>query len=460
MRALDIVKTALCLALFAGVSAAAVKNVAVVEAEVDAQSGVTEKLNKAEVREITAEIRRQAVKNLPRGKFNIMTSETVMSQGSAKLEECADENCVISLGAKIGADYIVRGLISKFQTKITLTVEIYETEDGNLVASSDAVRSENAGDLLEYSKNACAEMYKQFIESLDAGASSAAQGPVRVNIAPTVEGGRGSKYALAILIDPADGGTIVFSPNKSAYYAGEKVSVWATANPGYSFGGWTGAASGFALRTQVVMNGDRSLTAHFTKAGERRTTDDASNAPVSGRKGKGGLTLAVISSGESNSDDGSALLFQIGGAAERPIWEKYLSYVVETNLWIGSYKSSKWEAQYHLVSDDIDNNYSYGYGYYGGGTLPTDAEVEDHRSRVVFGFNIPALLLVDIGMISLETGLQYDMLFNGYANAVFNVGCVMGAGVLFGKNHNTNLFIRWNFGSAFNSMTIGMRQFF
>lgn len=63
-------------------------------------------------------------------------------------------------------------------------------------------------------------------------------------------------------------------------------------------------------------------------------------------------------------------------------------------------------------------------------------------------------------MISLETGLQYDMLFNGYANAVFNVGCVMGAGVLFGKNHNTNLFIRWNFGSAFNSMTIGMRQFF
>jgi hypothetical protein len=147
MRANTAVKMIALLAFFAGICAAQVKYVAVVETEVDAHSGASAKLNKAEVRQITQELRREAVKNLlPREKFHIMTSETVMAQGSAVLEECAEENCVISLGSKIGADYIVRGTISKFGTKLTLSVEIYETENGTLVASSDPIRSEKAAE--------------------------------------------------------------------------------------------------------------------------------------------------------------------------------------------------------------------------------------------------------------------------------------------------------------------------
>jgi len=165
MRTTTIVKTAALLALLALAAAAQVKNVAVVETELDAQSGASADLNPAEVRQVTAELRRQAVENLPRGAYNIMTSETVMAQGGAVLEECADENCVIILGSKIGADYIVRGLISKFQTKLTLTVEIYETENGNLVAASDPVRSEIIGDLLEKAAASCSEMYKKFADA-------------------------------------------------------------------------------------------------------------------------------------------------------------------------------------------------------------------------------------------------------------------------------------------------------
>jgi TolB-like protein len=142
-----------------------VANVAVIETEMDIQSGVNKELTKAEVREITAELRRQAVKNLPKSKYNVMTEATVQAQGAAVLEECFQENCLITLGSKIGADYIVRGTISKFQKRFTLSVEIYDTEDGNLIVSSDPVRSESIDKLLDASASACADMYKTFIET-------------------------------------------------------------------------------------------------------------------------------------------------------------------------------------------------------------------------------------------------------------------------------------------------------
>ena len=156
-------------ALFAAMTASAalaqIKYVAVIETELDATSGAADDLSAAEVRQITAELRREAVENLPRARYNIMTSETVQAQGGAVLEECADENCVIILGSKIGADYIVRGIVSKFKTKLTLSIEMYETENGTLVASSDPVRSENAAELLERSAAACANMYKKFLDA-------------------------------------------------------------------------------------------------------------------------------------------------------------------------------------------------------------------------------------------------------------------------------------------------------
>jgi hypothetical protein len=155
----------LMMALFAGTAAAQIKYVAVVETEVDAQSGAAAKLNKAEVRQITTVLRNEARNNMPSGKYKIMTAETVIAQGSAKLEECAEENCVISLGAKIGADYIVRGIVSKFGTKLTLSVEIYETEDGTLVGSA-RVSSEKAEELLEKTVAESKVLYKNFVNEM------------------------------------------------------------------------------------------------------------------------------------------------------------------------------------------------------------------------------------------------------------------------------------------------------
>jgi uncharacterized protein (TIGR02145 family) len=174
----------LIMVIFAGISVAGVKNVAVVETEIDRESGA--KVTKAENRVVTAELRRVAVNSLPRGEYNVMTSETVIAQGSAFAVDCNEENCVIALGSKIGADYIVRGTVSKLGTKLTLSVEMYETENGNLVASS-AIRAENITALVEKIAGACAEMYSTF---------AGIQEPEPVSVAPAADvrqqSGRGS----------------------------------------------------------------------------------------------------------------------------------------------------------------------------------------------------------------------------------------------------------------------------
>ncbi|GBU21007.1 hypothetical protein R80B4_00894 [Fibrobacteres bacterium R8-0-B4] len=162
MNMRTLVKMAALTALIASMPAWAVKFVAVVETEVDEASGASAEMTAAEVRLMTAGLRREAVKNLPKDRFNIMTAETVIAQGGAVLESCIDENCVIALGTKIGADYIVRGIISKLRARFALSVEMYETENGNLVASSDLVSSENIGELVEKGAAACGEMYRKF----------------------------------------------------------------------------------------------------------------------------------------------------------------------------------------------------------------------------------------------------------------------------------------------------------
>jgi hypothetical protein len=147
-------------ALIAAPAIAQIKYVAVVETELDAQSAASASLSKADVREITAVLRNEARNTLPSGKYKIMTTESVIAQGGAILEECSEENCVVSLGTKIGADYIVRGIISGFGTKLTLTIEAYETEDGTLVGSARAV-SESPEELLEKAAEICGDMYKK-----------------------------------------------------------------------------------------------------------------------------------------------------------------------------------------------------------------------------------------------------------------------------------------------------------
>jgi uncharacterized repeat protein (TIGR02543 family) len=83
-------------------------------------------------------------------------------------------------------------------------------------------------------------------------------------------------YTLAIT---ATNGSVAKSPNTATYSYGQVVTLTATANAGYSFGSWTGSATGTTNPVTITMNGNKAVTANFTAIAYTLTTT-ASNGSV------------------------------------------------------------------------------------------------------------------------------------------------------------------------------------
>ncbi|MBF0103189.1 MAG: InlB B-repeat-containing protein, partial [Desulfobacterales bacterium] len=63
----------------------------------------------------------------------------------------------------------------------------------------------------------------------------------------------------------AANGTVTKNPNKTSYACGESVTLTATPSSGYSFGSWTGDASGTNSSVTMTMNANKTVTANFTQ---------------------------------------------------------------------------------------------------------------------------------------------------------------------------------------------------
>lgn len=74
-----------------------------------------------------------------------------------------------------------------------------------------------------------------------------------------------SEYTLDLVVHP--GGKVNASPSQTAYAPGTSVSLSATAESGYVFGGWTGDLAGTANPASVVMNASKRIEAHFRATG-------------------------------------------------------------------------------------------------------------------------------------------------------------------------------------------------
>ena len=102
----------------------------------------------SECRFLTDELRSQAGVALPPYMgYTIMTRENinVMLPPGKSLEEC-EGTCIAETGKNIAADYVAQARVGKFGTKLTLTVELYETASGKLLASYTALQP-SASDL-------------------------------------------------------------------------------------------------------------------------------------------------------------------------------------------------------------------------------------------------------------------------------------------------------------------------
>ena len=71
-------------------------------------------------------------------------------------------------------------------------------------------------------------------------------------------------YTLSVGTNPYGGGTVGISPQKSAYCAGDVVTLAATPYSAYTFSFWSGDAGGSINPITITMNSNKSVTANFT----------------------------------------------------------------------------------------------------------------------------------------------------------------------------------------------------
>lgn len=85
-------------------------------------------------------------------------------------------------------------------------------------------------------------------------------------------GGSANEFALNTTVSPAAAGTITKSPSAAYYAPNSTVQLTATANEGWKFIGWEGAATGSSNTASVsITDKDLSVTAKFELVGESTT---------------------------------------------------------------------------------------------------------------------------------------------------------------------------------------------
>ncbi len=144
--------------------ALAINNVAVLE--LLPNESVAEHIKIEESRHLTDELRRQAVTILPKGEYSVLTRDNIISliPPDEKEAECLAESCAVDIGRVIGAEYITQGTIGTFGSKMTISVELYETMSGKLLHSI-VFESANIDGLLAAIRNYAQPLFQSILDS-------------------------------------------------------------------------------------------------------------------------------------------------------------------------------------------------------------------------------------------------------------------------------------------------------
>jgi len=92
----------------------------------------------AELTYLTNKLRETAVKILPKDRFGVMTTESIVAfLGSQErlIKVCKESSCLADLGRQVSADYVAQGRIGRFSNNLTIMVELYSVKSGVLMDS-------------------------------------------------------------------------------------------------------------------------------------------------------------------------------------------------------------------------------------------------------------------------------------------------------------------------------------
>jgi uncharacterized repeat protein (TIGR02543 family) len=97
------------------------------------------------------------------------------------------------------------------------------------------------------------------------------------------------EYYLTVIVDPSGAGGVTKSPGQLIYHYGDVVQLKAYAASGYTFNGWSGAASGTANPVNITLDSDKSVIALFIL---NPVEENGGHAGNSG--GGGGITIGKL----------------------------------------------------------------------------------------------------------------------------------------------------------------------
>ena len=89
-----------------------------------------------------------------------------------------------------------------------------------------------------------------------------------------------TKDEYTLTITPIGDGTVDKDPDQTTYHYGDVVTLTATADPGWTFAGWSGALSGTDNPATLTITGDTSVTATFTYEGYGPVLDIVKDGPA------------------------------------------------------------------------------------------------------------------------------------------------------------------------------------
>jgi TolB-like protein len=162
-------------------------------------------IRRSELNHLTDRLREIAVGILPKSRYNVMTTESIISLFESMedmLKECSEASCIVDLGRKITADYVAQGRIGRFGKRFTIKVELYDSKSGSLVDSFTGVESDLDG-LLSVLDAKAPGLFRKMpgVASGSAIAPSAVQGGI-ANVNVAAAGGAGERFGF-LRIKPA-----------------------------------------------------------------------------------------------------------------------------------------------------------------------------------------------------------------------------------------------------------------
>jgi lysophospholipase L1-like esterase len=171
-------------------------------------------------------------------------------------------------------------------------------------------------------------------------------------------------FALTIIIDPTDAGSVNVTPVKNRFLPGEQVTLSAFSNPGFAFDFWSGDLTGNENPKTIVMDTNKVVTAHFVTADEIVTTPTKPTGPARGEINSN----LVFTTGGSSSNYGHVVEYQFdrgdgglsnwGSSEVSHSYQKNCSYQIKARARCKTHTNviSDWsEPQVVVIADYILN---------------------------------------------------------------------------------------------------------